>query len=615
MRQRVAHYLKPAGSTQLPRHHLVLDVETTPIPTDQGEEHEWRLACTEYLVSHSQRGWSDPVPATWTRPWELWAEVNWRAKAGRRLVIWCHNLAFDLRASKALPFLAALGFSCEAISLDALSGWARFTEADRTVILVDLMAWLPTSLRRIGEDLGIPQAPPPPFDAPDGLWEARCRRDVEITRAAVVQLLDLISEQSLGPWRPTGSGQSHSAWKHRFLTDRPLVHDQVAVLEAERKAAWTGRCEAWRWGDVDALPAREFDLQLAYCQIGADSRPPSVLVGEVPARSVHKLLAQNNDLAVLARVRIDTDVEIAPANLGDHIYWPVGRFETVLWDPELRLALEHAHSVEVVQAWAYRRAPVLQEACRWIIGRLAELGDGRGSVERRALKHWARALIGRCALRYSEWETWGYTETDDISLGLIEFRSQGVTREAMQIGQEIRLLMDREESPDSLPQIPGWIMSECRRRLWELMNVAGLGELLYVDTDSLLVTPAGARRLQSAIDAGATPPLAVKGTYRQATIHAPRLLVLDGERRAAGIPLSAQQGPDGELHARIFSSLRESLMLGSPDRITLMERSYRVEGIDRRREHLAGGRTAPMVHSAASEQLGVSDRAPSTAAA
>jgi hypothetical protein len=556
-------------------------------------DHEWRLACTEYLASHAARGWTQPRATTHRRPWELWVQVNDLAKPGHRLVIWCHNLGFDLRASQCLPFMAALGFECEQIALDAMASWARFTQENRTVILTDLMAWLPTSLRRVGEDLGLEQLPPPALSAPDDEWEARCQRDVEITRLAVVQLLDLVSEESLGPWRPTGSGQSHSAWKRRFLTHRPLVHDQLAVLQLERDAAWTGRCEAWRWGDIEDLPLTEYDLDLAYCQVGADSRLPSVLVGEVPARDVEQLLAQSDHLALLAHVRVNTEVEAVPAHQGEHILWPVGEFETVLWDPELRLALETASSVEILSCHVYRTAPVLQAACEWIIEQLAQRRGEAGSVAHRALKHWARALVGRCALRYSEWETWMYSETEDVALGLVEFRSQGVTRESIQIGREVKLLMDRDEAPDSLPQIPGWIMSECRRRLWTLMRIAGSEGLVYVDTDSVIVTPEGARRLEAAAAAGGLWPMKAKGTYRQAEIIAPRLLTLDGDRRAAGIPLAARPGPDGQLSGHVFVSLRESMMAGSPDRISLLERSYRLEGIDRRREHLDGGLTIP----------------------
>lgn len=593
MRERQAHYLRPVSDTRVPRSHLVVDVETRQALDSPPGEQVWRLACSQHITSHASRGWSRPRLADYFKPWELWAHVNQLAVPSHRLVIWCHNLAFDLRASQALEGMAGFGFTLEGISLEPVGSWARFERDGATVSFCDLLAWLPSPLGRIASDIGASQPPRPAPDADDDAWLERCRADVDVARQAVQQISDLILEQGLGPWRQSGAGQSHAAWRTRWLTAAPLVHDDLAVLAAEREAAWTGRCEAWRHGTVNGTPITEYDLTLAYAMIGRDQAVPRVLIGKCGVDDVDAILRQSDDYALLARCRIDTDVECVPAHLAEHIGWPVGSFETVLWDPELRLALEQCRQVEVLEAFVYRAGPVLRDACAWLIDQLQGRGGEITPLAGRVYKHWCRALVGRCALHYRDWQPWGYDDQHDVKLGLVQFGLDGQVREMLQVGNQILVCGDLEEAPDSLPQITGWIVSECRRRLWELMCAAGLEHLYYVDTDSLIVSQQGARRLDAYLESSCGYAMTVKGQYHHARFDGPRQLQLDDERRTAGIPLSARLDATGALRGEVFSSLRQDLAQGAPGRIMGLSRVYALQATDRRRQHLADGRTAP----------------------
>lgn len=592
--ERIAHYLREAGATKLPRYHTVLDVEARTELRNGAWQQHWRLACAEHFHGHVNRAWTEPVAVTYSQPFELWADIHSRMRADRRHIVWCHNLAYDLRVSGALSYLPNMGYELDGIALDHTAGWCKFTLGTASLMFVDTMSWLPAPLFKVAEDLGIDPVPRPDNDAPDEAHIARCQSDVRVTRLAVLQLLELLDGYDLGPWKPTGAGQSHSAWRRRFMTHRCLVHDQLEVLSAERAGAWTGRCEAWRHGWLDDGPYTELDLDLAYCQIAADSNLPSVLVGHAHSNQPAKLLSLADDYAVLAKVRIRTDVECVPAMHDEHILWPVGEFETTLWDPELRIAIEAGADVMVTEAHLYRRAPVLRAASEWIIDALGRGRDGFHPVQLRLLKHWARALVGRCALRYRAWELWGEADTEDVSLGMIHDWDTGNVSEMMQVGKQLRVLSEQQESPESLPQIPGWIMAECRRRLWTLMQVAGLPHVVYVDTDCLIVDDLGAKRLERWAAEGNGWPMHVKGIYRQLDIHGPRMLELDGQRRMSGVPLQARLDENGRLAGEVFLSLRESLLRHQVDTVEVLRRTYDPAGLDRRRLHIDGGRTAPI---------------------
>jgi hypothetical protein len=367
------------------------------------------------------------------------------------------------------------------------------------------------------------------------------------------------------------------------------------ALDGERAAQWTGRAEAWRHGELSDGPYTEFDLDLAYCQIAADSLVPAVLAGHLVAPDFADLKARSERYAILARVSVNVSTPVVPAMHDEHIVWPIGEFDTVLWDPELRMLDAAGADVMVHEAWVYRRAPALAEFAKWVIAELSAPHGDRSRVQRRLLKHWARAMVGRCALRYRNWEDVDWAIGNETGFGFFHDWDTGAVVEMMQIGEQVKVLRDQSEAPDSLPQIPGWIMSECRRRLWVLMELVGSEHILYVDTDSIIVDQIGAKRLRRAERAGELWPLHVKGTYAHLDIMGPRMMTVDGERRMSGVPLSAKVTKQGVLRGETMVSLRESMMRGESASVNVAYRDYQPKSLDRRRRHLDDGRTAPIV--------------------
>lgn len=590
---RRTHLLKPGGGTRIPRHHAFLDVETRAERAGPVFRESWRLACATRVTGDPRRGWTKHPIVSYRRPYELLADVlAWTPNRGR-LIVWCHNLSFDLRASQLIELLPAAGFTLEQINLDGQASWARFRDHDRTVMFCDLASWLPAPLHQIGRDLGMTQHGTPRRDAPEGVWARRCAQDVRILTAAVMSLIGWVEDQDLGSLRPTGAGQAYAAWRKNHLTHPPLVHDVAPVLEAERRAMWTGRCEAWRHGQLTAGPWTEFDLPVCYPTIAADSEVPCKLRGTIAQPTVSRTVDLTGRYRVLADVEMDLDLEVCPAWAGDHIHWPIGHVRSWLWDPELLLALRYARDAVVHEAVIYEPAPALKSAADWILGQLTDPASGATALQRRALKHWARALIGRVALRYRQWDDFAAVDGSGLSLGLIQDGVGGPVSDMMQVGGTLRVLSGMVEADESLPQITGWIMAEARRRLWRLIEVAGAGNVAYMDTDSVIVDARGAQRLLDHLRTDPLWGLRRKATYRRLEIRGPRMLVLDDTPRIAGIPKTAVPDGHGGYHAEIFLGLREAVLRGAAGTVEVMPRTFTLSAPDRRRTHVPGGRTIP----------------------
>ena len=586
----LAHYVRPVTATRMPRSFIYLDTEAHMTSTPAGQVQTFRLAVAAYDTYDSgrqrwrPRRWHDSTDAA-----ELWEWITTRTGANARTVLVAHNLVYDLRLSGAHEHLNRLGWTFKAGTPQAGQAWMIYRKGAQSLVLVDSLSWVPTNLEALGEMVGIAKLPLPLETDPDDVWFARCTRDVEILAEVWDRLMTWVETEDLGSWKVTGAGQSWSAYRRRFMRHQLLYHEDDAARSAERDAAMTGRCEAWKHGKLRAGPYTEWDFETAYSVIGRDCEVPVHLVGRMARPSLKNVIEPAPHHAVLAEVEVTTDAPVIACRTGDGICWPVGSFRTCAWGLELATALAAGASVRVVRAWIYRCAPALSDFCAWVLEGIDGTRGPVDSVVRVALKHWSRAIVGRMAARHTSWSLVGHAPTSDVNIGPVFDRPADETWQMMQLGRDLFRQSPPAESADAQVAIMSYIMGEARVRLWHAMNVAGLEHVAYVDTDSVIVDPAG----DAAIRAARIPGLRVKGEYRTLEILGPHKVVPGVTLRAAGIPRGAiRVGPD-TWTGEVWSGPLTSFADGATDKVVVSRRVFRLTHEDKRRRHLPKGQTAP----------------------
>lgn len=590
---RTPHYLTGLKTTKIPRIHAVFDCETRASRKHGRLAHRWACGGAAIIGKWGDGSYRTFEARTTKNPERLWRAMVSAHGAGGEMVVWAHNLAFDLRISEALRLLPQMGYRLDAIVLEKTAAWAAFTGDAGKLTVCDLHSWLPFSLNRIAAAMGTGR---PDFDydaGTDSDLRGRCLFDVERTAEAVCEVLDFLESEHAGPFRPTGSGQSHSMWRHRFFKEKTiLVHADEYALERERTAMWAGRAEAWSWGEVNG-PLYEHDLNLAYCRIAATHRVPVKLTGRTGPRTLDEAVRNFPYTAVLADVTIATDVPVVPTGDAGRVLWPVGTFKTTLWTPELILASEAGARITIHRTWQYRCEPVLAPMAQWLIEEL-EVGNGKaGAVAKLLLKHWARTLVGRCALRYRQWDDYGTVPTMGLSLSNTTATAGEDAKELLQVGERVFELAEMAESDSSVPQITGFVMSVARANLWQVIGLAGGENVHYMDTDSVLVNGAGHRRLRVAGRSGGDVHLVHKSTFGKARIYGPRNIVLEDERRISGVPKKAKETGHLEFDGEVWTGLRTSIESHQASSVGVQSREFHVDDSDPRRRRVTGGRTIP----------------------
>lgn len=585
-----AHYVTHNKVTRVPRNFIILDSEAHATQRGKVQTQTFRLAVARHdRRRHDGDGWHEPSTERFTDTATLWRWIDARCPPKTRTVLVAHKLDYDLRLCEAFDHLPALGWRLEFIRLGDQRTMATWKRDGRTLVCADSLAWVPTSLAKLGAMVDVPKLDLPDWSDDDAAWFARCERDVEILSVVWRRLVEWVRSDDLGNWKPTGAGQSFAAFRHRFMADRLLAHDDDAARAAERRAAWTGRCEVWRHGNPPGGPFAEWDYTAAYARVGASTDVPIKLVGTSSGMSVDQWRRQARRFAVLSEVTVTTDVPTLPCLVDGRICWPVGTFATTVWNNELELALDNGADVVIGRSWWYRKAPALAPFMSWVLERFGAGGENTDPVIALAAKHWSRALVGRFGARWSEWETFGTAPQSGLRLFRMIDRTCDETYDVLQIGDVLKRQTAEHDSRDAMVGIMSYVMAECRVRLWDAIQVAGAENVVYMDTDGLIVTDAGDARLQERAPEGFRP----KSRWANVEIAAPRQLRLGGRLKAAGVPASATKvGPD-TYEAEVWSGLRESIRSGNSAAVQVVRRSIVLRGTDYRREHLAGGTTAP----------------------
>lgn len=587
-----AHYLKALKTTQTPKRLLWLDCATRTTKQTGMWVEQWNgaaLGTTHYTRSKGQR---KDTMRPFHEPLDLWHAADTFCTQ-RRTVLFAYDLATQLRVSQGLLCLPQLGWHLDKIVLERTAAWARFTEGDRSLMMCDLRSWCPVEFGTLASDVGLADAHAREFEAGSNYGVDVAQWRAYVVRDCALQILNWIEGENLGQFRPTGSGQSFSAYRRRFMQHRLLVHDDTERLTCERAAMWTGRCEAWRHGTLTNGPFVEYDMHAAYCTIGRDCDVPTVAASRHVKPSVARLTAWMKRYAVLAHVTVNTDIPCVPTRMGGRTVWPVGTFDTWLYDPELRLALKYANTVTPHTTYLYHRAPALQQFCGYVLEGLAPQTQVYGLVPRRVMKHWSRCLVGRLGLRYRAWEKFGTSPIADLRLVTYIDVDEGTSTDLLCAGHDRFILADMSESLDSLPQIPGWVMSECRRRLWEAMIDVGIRNVVYVDTDSIMVAGTHDTVAHRFTYRDPSVKWVRKGEYSRVTVHGPRNLVCEDARRVSGLPLRARQVAPLEFTGQVMRSIKESMRAGELDRVTQIPRKFVLDAPDLRRQHMPDGTTAP----------------------
>lgn len=621
---RKPHYWKRAKATATPSNMIVFDTETIygeAARVEGGEFQTLRLGWA--YAFRLEKG--KPTRERWysfKSADAFWELVRSRLDKRRPLWVWAHNIAFDLGVVDAWERLQADKVPFDKVCLGSNFFWLRGTIDGCTVVFCDTFNFLKTSLARIGTSLGIPKLKMPAIDDSEEDWSRYCRNDVEVTAAALLRLISFVRDNDLGPWQVSAAGLAFSAFRHRFMHDKVLVHNYRKVLSLERSAYYGGIVDTRFVGKVPASPVHELDVCSLYPWCCTKPLPYKFLSAHSNV-SVDTLKKWGEKFHVIADVTIRTQDHVFPTRVGKLVFYPTGEYRTCLAWPELAVALANGCVCRVHLAARYAVREIFSEYQLFFTQLKASERAKQDRVYRDFAKLCANSLYGKTGQRTPIWREWGIEALADIA------DSHGLPQSAVAelAVQEPRLMSHEEivniprhglqlqcrcyfgavevrvgfrESRDSCPAIAATVVSYGHVRLRELQALAGDGNWFYSDTDSLWVNDAGLANLQAAGEVAddTLGKLKLERTYSSLEVFGPKDYVADDKVRRKGIRVNASLTPDGGWEQQQFPSGLAQIRAGTTNGVFVRDVVKHLHRRITKSKRLPTGFTVPLVFPA-----------------
>jgi len=535
-----AHTLKHNPASHRPSNLLFLDTETYVAHRTPGIEWQrFRLGVTCFLRRRFAGRSDSEVWNLHLSADSLCAEIEERTREKTSLFVYASNPGFDLWVLRFYTYFAERDWRAAFIYDEGLRFILVCRKEKRTIKICAVQNYYPVGVKALGDWLGLPKLECDPLTAENAELVEYCKRDVEILKAAVCRHIDLCEKNDMGAWGLTLSGQAFNAFRHKHLSGRVWVHRDPNALVLERAAYFGGRTEAFQLGTHSDGPYVEYDVNGLYPAMMQRYKYPVNLKGVLENPTLRQVEIALHRGCVAADVEIETDRPLWAVALNGHTCFPVGRFRTGVCSMGLSVALSTGALRKVFRMAVYKRAPLFTTFINDFYAlkeRYKENGDKVG-------EKWAKLLMNSLYGKFGQANPIEVERHKTESAGF--YRQQHITKDPAtlciitQLMHTIWVHRGRQEHRDSMPVVAAHVTEYGRFYLAQLITLAGWENVLYCDTDSLILPERKAGPLRAMVDPVRLGMLDERRKVHTLTIYGLKDYVRDGERVTKAVPKDA----------------------------------------------------------------------------
>jgi len=454
------------------------------------------------------------------------AETFWKwvfdyAHAKTRTYIYAHNWNFDAGILSTATIPKLHGFVCTRYINEKPPFIVGFRRDKATLLLLDTLNYFSGKLSTIGESIGVPKLDMPSREAPFSEWTAYCRNDVLVIKSAITKFLEFIEEHNLGNYQPTLASQSFTAYRHRFMPTAIFIHSNEGICQLERESYYGGRSECFYLGNVNQ-PLWYFDVNSLYPSMMSEHPYPMEKMNRVYRLDDESILALLESHCMTARVKVNTPEPVFPVRMNQRLTFPTGKFWVTLSTPELRYAASNNYIIGFDWGSLYKSGYLFRDFVDYFYRVRGEYKASGNQVFDYLCKIFLNSFYGKFGQNGTVWKDTG-EETESVGQEwIVQETSHSIpTKFRARLGRVQRF--DREgETYNSFPAISAHVTAYGRMHLWSLIKQAGVRNVYYTDTDSLIVNLEGRNNLRDWIHPSNLGSLKQEGTARDASFYGPK---------------------------------------------------------------------------------------------
>jgi len=452
-----------------------------------GEKHNFKLGCAEkWCFKKDDYGEEYDRRMTTTNVSNfidfLFPESD---RQGKSLYILCHNLSFDFRIllphipkeylDRIRTFVFDSGKSFVAIKNKHKSnGCFYFVDSHNFFHGSIEQLGKVFQLEKVGKDIDF-------RSCTISELADRCKQDVKIVRTAMIELISkFVLDKVRMPL--TLSSLSFSTYRNFYMNHPIKIYHEPSIREYERKSYHGGRVEIFDMGNHKNVYQLDINGMYAYImrEMKFPVEPITILDDGIDMLEPYT----KNGYSLLANCLINTNknIPLYPYLHNTKLYFPKGKFWTILTTPEIKLALEHHELLDAKNIIVYKAKPIFKEYVEHF-SKMKEEAKAQGNLIMHLFyKLFGNSLYGKFGQQIESWEK------VPEEMNMLKVSGDVLHEKKLYTIKELFdnfwMKTDKEDGRYTNTIIASHITAYARCYLWKLLQI---GNPLYTDTDCLFI--------------------------------------------------------------------------------------------------------------------------------
>jgi hypothetical protein len=498
------------------------------------------------------------------------------AHARQTLYVVGSNLAFDLWVLDTYRAIGRAGFQLEFFYDRGMTFILKVRRQKASIVFLSIQNWYEGGIAELGEMVRLKKLPIDFARATDEELSTYCRRDVEILVRVMERHLETLDRYDMGSFSLSASSQAYHAFRHAYLRDRILVEHDTDIKAWERGAYYGARCEAVRPGRHADQEYALVDVNGMFPYVMRDRPYPCECVGVLGSSTPEELSDILQQYSVIADVTLSTAEPLYPVREDDRVRYPTGEVATRLPSESCRQAIARGHIVRVGRVRVYRHSHIFRPwvSAMWRIRRQRQRGGD--AVGQAFIKGLMNRLYGK------------FGQQAEVVTRREEVSPEYVYREVVPIlGTHRRVtttvlcgvkeVSDRvEPAPESIPSISAHVTDYARWELNALCDAVGWDNVMYYDTDGLIVPAGVLQRFGARLGSTRLGGIKIVDRGTPLTIYRAKHYILGERQRCSGLKATAREVAEGCWEQDEIPTLEGLMAGGRPGLVPIIRRRKQV---------------------------------------
>jgi len=300
-----------------------------------------------------------------------------------------------------------------------------------------------------------------------------------------------------------------------------------------------GRCEAFYIGTPREGNFKYLDVNSMYPYVMLEKNYPLKLVHFERNCSVHFLKQRIKRYLMCAHVRIKIDTPAFPIRVKEKTFYPVGEFDCYLSTPEIWFVLERGEILKIYTVAMYEGGDIFSEYVQYFYTRRLESKAKGDITQQYFFKIMLNSLYGKFGQKSVGWEKVGCCDPNLEEIESVIDKETGKRFTIRKHNGIVEQTKEPEESFNSFPAIAAHVTAYARMYLFALIEKAGIENVYYSDTDSLITNEKGYLKMKDMLDSKKLGFLKMEGESEYMEIRGPKDYTFGDIVKVKGVRSSA----------------------------------------------------------------------------